>query len=82
MDEEMKLEFKKQHIETYKNAVYNDNGTINYDDAKIMLTTLTDAIFALVDSLCARPVNTILTIIPYLAHFIESDGIDTLLEDL
>ena len=71
-----------ENYDTYKNAVYNDDGTINYDDAKIMLTTLTDAIFALVDSLCARPVNTILTIIPYLAHFIESDGIDTLLANL
>ncbi|MBQ1996716.1 MAG: hypothetical protein II237_11060, partial [Clostridia bacterium] len=67
---------------TYKAAVYNDDGTIDYDGAKIMLTTITDALFALVDSLCARPVNTILTIIPYLAHFVESDGIDQLLENL
>jgi hypothetical protein len=47
-----------------------------------MLTTITDALFALIDSLCARPVNTILTIIPYLAHFVESDGVDAILSNL
>ena len=66
----------------YKAAVYNDDGTIDYDGAKIMLTTITDALFALVDSLCARPVNTILTIIPYLVRFIESNGVDAILNNL
>ena len=76
-----------KYIDTYaeyKTAVYGADGIFGTgdDNAKVMLTTITDALFALVDSLCARPVNTILTILPYLAHFIESDGIDTILGNL
>ena len=68
----------------YKAAVYGADGELGTadDNGKIMLTTITDALFALVDSLCARPVNTLLTIIPYLTHFIESDGVDAILNNL
>ena len=37
---------------------------------------------ALVNSLCERPVSTIATVLPYLARFLESDGIDTIFANL
>ena len=51
-------------------------------DTQVMLQAIIDAVFALVDSLCDRPMSTLLTLLPYLARFLESNGIDTILGNL
>ncbi|MCI6772261.1 MAG: hypothetical protein MR567_09900, partial [Oscillospiraceae bacterium] len=62
----------------YKALIEDDNP----DNDSIMLTSITDALFALIDSVCDRPVSTIATIIPYLARFLESNGLDALISNL
>ena len=73
--------------ESYMYAVYGidrepggeGNAT---DNLKMLLKTLVDVIFALLDSLCDRPVNTLLTILPYLCRYIGNDAIDDIFYNL
>ena len=46
------------------------------DNLKMLLKVLVDTLFALIDSLCDRPVNTLLTMLPYLCRYIYNDAID------
>lgn len=66
--------------EEFYNAVYNADGTLK--NSELLLKSITDILFAVVDSLCERPISTLLTALPYLARFIESNGIDIVLENL
>ncbi len=75
--------------EAYELAVYG--GTYTDDlgidvavtgESQILLQVLLDAVFALVDSLCDRPISTLATILPYLSRFLESDGLDIIVANL
>ena len=68
-------------VKTYADykALIDDDDPSN---DSIMLTSITDALFALIDSVCDRPVSTIATIIPYLARFLESNGLDALISNI
>ncbi|MCM1545397.1 MAG: hypothetical protein NC110_08885, partial [Ruminococcus sp.] len=78
------LETFYDNYEDFEKAVYGEDAVRGNEDdnLKLLLTTITDAVFAFVDSLCDRPVSTLATILPYLARFIASDGIDAILENL
>ncbi|MBR5827189.1 MAG: hypothetical protein IKY78_08930, partial [Clostridia bacterium] len=74
---------------SYELAVYGGTGEDDLGmtvalpgDKGIMLHSIIDALFALVDSLCERPVSTLATVLPYLARFLESDGVDAVLANL
>ena len=48
----------------------------------LTLTAITDSVFTVVDALCEGPVEYILTLVPSLAYFIESNGVELLVENL
>ena len=75
--------------EEFELAVYGGSGEddlgmpVNYvGEKKVLLQSILDAVFALVDSLCDRPISTLATLLPYLSRFLESDGIDIILANL
>ncbi len=63
-------------------ADYDSFKAAQKEDQKLILTSITDIVFAFVDSLCERPMNTLLTVLPNLARYIESNGVDVILENL